>query len=195
MSTAFVLGNGVSRQNIDLERLRPRGKIYGCNALYREFVPDVLVATDLPISTAIQESGYARQHEFYTRRPAPESGAKRVLSKYHGYSSGPNAVALAAQHGHRRIYLVGFDMGPNSNNLFNNIYADTEFYKASTQPPTFAGNWQRQIVKICNDYSEVEFVRVCGPTTARIAELEAVKNLRHLDLDTFADRINNQKDL
>ena len=58
MTTAFVLGNGVSRQHLSLAQLQRRGKIYGCNALYREFEPDVLVATDRPIATAIQESGY-----------------------------------------------------------------------------------------------------------------------------------------
>lgn len=195
MSRAFVLGNGVSRKGVDLEHLRRYGKIYGCNALYREFTPDVLVATDRPISTAIQESGYAKNHEFYTRRPQAESGAKSVISKYHGYSSGPNAVALAAQHGHRRIYLLGFDMGPINNNMFNNIYADTEFYKTSAHPPTFSGNWKKQIVQICHDYPQVEFMRICGPTTARFSEFESVKNLDHLDLDTFVDRINNQKDL
>jgi hypothetical protein len=67
MTRAFVLGNGVSRRGIDLEQLRLYGKIYGCNALYREFTPDVLVATDRPIATAIQESGYAQHNEFYTR--------------------------------------------------------------------------------------------------------------------------------
>ena len=44
MTTAFVLGNGVSRKEIDLESLRKWGKTYGCNALYRDFAPDVLVA-------------------------------------------------------------------------------------------------------------------------------------------------------
>ena len=69
MSTAFVLGNGRSRLSINLESLRSRGKIYGCNGIYREFTPDVLVATDRPIATAIEESGYPLRNLFYTRRP------------------------------------------------------------------------------------------------------------------------------
>ena len=63
MTTAFVLGNGVSRQAVDLNRLKSLGKIYGCNALYRDFTPDILVATDKPIATEIQNSGYARSEE------------------------------------------------------------------------------------------------------------------------------------
>ena len=189
MTRAFVLGNGVSRRGLDLARLQSVGKIYGCNALYRDFAPDVLVATDRPISTAITESGYAKKHEFYTRRPQAGSGARPLIEKYHGYSSGPNAVALAAQHGHTPVYLLGFDMGPDSNNLFNNVYANTEFYKTLAHPPTFAGNWIRQIAEICADYPHTQFVRVCGPTTARIAELERMPNLNHQDIAEFTNSL------
>ena len=66
MTTAFVLGNGVSRQGISLPELQKHGKIYGCNALYREFTPDVLIATDTPIATHIQDLGYAKTNKFYT---------------------------------------------------------------------------------------------------------------------------------
>jgi hypothetical protein len=59
MTVAFVLGNGVSRSGLALEQIQKLGKIYGCNALYREFTPDVLVATDRLIATQIQENGYA----------------------------------------------------------------------------------------------------------------------------------------
>ena len=168
--------------------------IYGCNALYRSFTPDVLVATDKPIAEAIQNSGYAKEHCFYTRRPLPGLGAKQLLEQYRGYSSGPNAVGLAAHEQHHRIYLLGFDMGP-INNLFNNIYADTEFYKTSQHPPTFTGNWIKQLTQIAKDYTNTQFFRVCGATTAKITELENIKNLEHLDLPSFLDRINNPKDL
>lgn len=195
MTTAFVIGNGISRQGIDLYLLKQQGKIYGCNALYREFTPDVLVATDKPISAEIQKSGYSQNNKFYTRRPLPDTGALTLPRQYYGYSSGPNACGLAALDGHVHIYLVGFDMGPTSNNFFNNIYADTEFYKMSTQPPTFTGNWIKQLTKITQDFPLINFIRLVGPTTTRITELESIKNLEHQDLTTFTDRINNKKDL
>lgn len=195
MTRAFVLGNGISRRGIEPEILRPLGKVYGCNAIYREFVPDVLIATDPPISRAIQESGYAKTNTFYTRRPIPNLGARFLDERYRGYSSGPNAVAQAAIDDNRLIYLLGFDMGPTKNNLFNNVYADTEFYKNSNFPPTYAGNWIRQLVKIAKDFPNTQFVRIVGETTAKITELEAVPNFRHLDIVPFVDRINNKKDL
>jgi hypothetical protein len=194
MTIAFVLGNGISRQHLNLAHLKNCGMIYGCNALYREFTPDVLVATDRPIAEAIQNSGYALANKFYTRRPLPELGALKVRTEYHGFSSGPNAVGLAAQT-HYHVYLLGFDMGPTKSNGFNNIYADTEFYKTSQQPPTFTGNWVKQLRQIITDHPQVCFFRVYGTTTADIPELRTLKNLEHLDLAIFLDRINNRKDL
>jgi hypothetical protein len=195
MTTAFVLGNGISRLGVDTSKLSDHGKIYGCNALYREFVPDVLVATDRPIATEIQKSGYSKNHMFYTRRPMEGLGARRVPEPYFGYSSGPIATAIAAQDGHRRIFLLGFDMGPTTTKQFNNVYAGTEFYKPTDALPTYTGNWIKQLVRICGDFPKVEFVRICGATTAEIAELLKLKNMQHLALDRFLDQINNKKDL
>jgi hypothetical protein len=192
MTTAFVLGNGLSRKSIDLANLKKYGRVYGCNALYREFTPDVLVATDQPIATQIQESGYALNNRFYTRRPTEGSGANKLPQPYFGYSSGPNAVALAAADNNSSIYLLGFDMGPNKNNLFNNIYADTEFYKSSSNSPTFAGNWVKQIIRVCKDYPSAMFIRVCGDTTASISELDKIFNLRYENLLDFVNKFSIQ---
>lgn len=190
MTIAFVLGNGLSRLDIPLPVMQQQGTIYGCNALYRDFVPDVLISTDRAIATHIQESGYAKTHRFHTRRPLPDSGARPVPSQYFGYSSGPIAVSLAAQDNHALIYLVGFDMGPTLENRFNNIYAGTEFYKASGANPTFTGNWIKQITRVLEDYPRTQFVRLCGATTARIAELDKLPNLKHQDIAKFLHRIN-----
>lgn len=195
MTTAFVLGNGISRREISLTQLQKLGPIYGCNALYREFVPDVLVATDRPIAAAIQESGYAKANRFYTRRPLPDLGAYMVPHDYYGYSSGPIAVALAARDHHSRIYLLGFDLGPTQSQGFNNIYAGTEFYKAVNSTPTYTGNWIKQMCRVMRDHAHTRFYRVRGETSAHIAELDAISNLSNMDLLAFLDRINTQKDL
>ena len=194
MTTAFIIGNGVSRQSVTLELLRPLGKIYGCNALYRDFEPDVLVATDRPISAEIQNSGYPANNKFYTRKPVEGQGALKVPHEYYGYSSGPLATGIAAIDQHRLIYMIGFDMGP-INSKFNNVYADTDFYRKSDATPVFTGNWTKQIRRICEDFPKTQFVRVQGKTTADIAEFATIKNLQHLPIHTFLDRINNQKDL
>ena len=195
MAAAFVLGNGVSRQQIDLNLLKTLGRVYGCNAIYRDFVPDVLISTDLPISSRIQQEGYSKNHTHYTRKPLPDSGAMRICQQYFGYSSGPVAVGQAALDGAKAVYLVGFDMGPTRTGRFNNMYADTEFYKKSSATPTFTGNWVRQIKQIAKDFPKCNFIRVVGDTTARLPELEAIPNLLHMPIADFENRINNTKEL
>lgn len=195
MTIAFVLGNGISRQAIDLDVLTPLGTTYGCNALSREFVPTVLVSTDAPISKAIQESGYSEKNVHYTRKPLPALGAKRIPQQYYGFSSGPAAVGIAAIERHRKIYLIGFDLGPTRTGHFNNIYADSEFYKKSSATPTYTGNWVRQLTTIARDFPQTQFVRVKGATTADIPELINISNFAHTSMEDFVDRINNAKDL
>lgn len=195
MGAAFVLGNGISRLAVDLNQLKQCGQIYGCNALYREFAPDVLVSTDKGIAQAIQNSGYAQKHLMYTRKPLPGLGARTVPQSYFGFSSGPIAVGLAAIDRHTAIYLIGFDMGPSATDRFNNVYADTEFYKKSASNPTYTGNWVRQLVTVMKDYENISFHRVVGDTTADIKELNGARNLRHMPMADFLDRVNNTKTL
>lgn len=192
---AFVLGNGVSRRPIDLDQLTQLGPIYGCNALYRTHTPAVLVSTDLPISQVIQESGYSAKNRFYTRKPIPGLGAIAVPKKYYGFSSGPIALSIAAEDQQNPIYLLGFDLGPDVTGKFNNIYASTEFYKTANDAPTYTGNWIKQIMVVMQDYPNQQFVRVCGPTTAEIAEFNSIKNFQSLSFADFVGRINTSKDL
>lgn len=195
MSRAFVLGNGRSRLAVDLNYLKTLGPIYGCNGLYREFEPDVLVSTDKPISEQIQHSGYSLTHKHYTRRPLNGQGAIQIPQEYYGFSSGPIAAGLAAIDKNIAIYLIGFDMGPAEGGKFNNVYADTEFYKKSSAVPTYTGNWVRQLKAIAKDFPKVSFYRVKGTTTADIHDLNGVKNLAHMPMEDFLNRINNTKDL
>ena len=192
--TAFVLGNGTSRQGLDLLYLQKHGSIYGCNALYRTYAPTALVATDAPIAAAIQDSGYAQNHRFYTRRPRPESGALPVPQQYFGFSSGPIAMALAAIDRQDPIYLLGFDLGPSSQGTFNNVYADTKFYKRSHDRPTFVGNWVRQIMRVANDFSQHRFIRVVGETTAIILDLDRIANIQSMTLADFLLAINKSEE-
>ena len=147
MSAAFILGNGNSRCSVDLNTLTPLGITYGCNWIFKEYTPNVLIATDRSIADHIQETGYAQKNRFHTRKPIVDLGGKSLSNDYKGFSSGPNAAAMACIDGHTDIYLLGMDLG-STNGMFNNIYADWQFYKKKLDPPTFAGNWINQIVKI-----------------------------------------------
>lgn len=184
MSTAFVLGNGISRKGVNLENLRAHGTIYGCNALYRDFTPDVLIATDRPISEQIQHAGYPLEHKFYTRKPLDGLGAHRVPDQYWGYSSGPLAAAIAAADKHLTVYLLGFDMA-GINDRFNNVYADSEFYKRSASTPTYTGNWERQLLRVMQDYPHTNFIRVHGAITADVPEFNKQSRYSRLQIAEF----------
>jgi hypothetical protein len=117
-----------------------------------------------------------------------------VPQKYYGYSSGPIAASIAAFDNAVIVYLIGFDMGP-VHTKFNNVYADTEFYKKSSAPPTFTGNWVRQLTTVMKDFPKIAFVRVAGGTTTPIKEFDTVKNFQTMDIADFLNRINNTKEL
>jgi len=186
MDRAFVIGNGRSRLGLDLYSLRGAGKIFGCNALYRDFAPDVLVATDPGISQEIELSGYPEHHEFYTRRPQHQSS--KTIDKNFGFSSGPVAVTYAASEGFKRIYLIGFDL-VGINNKHNNVYSGTPNYKEINSEATYYGNWVDQIFSIAREYDTQQFVRV-GPDNQYWPAQWRRHNIKKQTIDEFLSEIN-----
>ena len=93
----FCIGNGESRKDFNLETLRNHGKIYGCNALYRDFTPDVLVAMDFNICHEIYRSGYAFKYPVYLKQWAKCPASmyskffyKETVDKFIGEVDNPN---------------------------------------------------------------------------------------------------------
>ena len=46
----FCFGNGNSRKELDVDKFKKHGTVIGCNAIYRDFTPDILVALDSRIN-------------------------------------------------------------------------------------------------------------------------------------------------
>ena len=63
----FIIGNGESRREIDLAELNQYGKTYGCNALYRDYTPDALIAVDHRMAHQIYWTGYSIDNVCYFR--------------------------------------------------------------------------------------------------------------------------------
>lgn len=63
----FLIGNGESRKSFDLNSLKDKGKVYGCNGLHRDFTPDALISVDPGIMHEIYDKGYARDNDVYYR--------------------------------------------------------------------------------------------------------------------------------
>ena len=158
---AFVLGNGKSRLNVDPKNFQERGTVYGCNALYREFAPDYLVAVDVKMVNEIIASGYHRTHQVWTNANKGVTSKVNInfFSPHKGWSSGPTALWFASTHTYQTIYILGFDY-QGAGGKFNNVYADTFNYKKSTDAPTFHGNWLSQTEKVIKEFRQIKFVRV-----------------------------------
>lgn len=65
----IVLGNGESRLQLNpvLPELKKQYITIGCNAIYRDFAPDILLATDIHIAAEIVQSGYSKKNQCYFR--------------------------------------------------------------------------------------------------------------------------------
>ena len=157
----FVLGNGRSRLNLKINELRRYGKIYGCNALYRECEPDYLIAVDPKMIVEINQSGYQLKHEVWTNPNAKYRNFKgfKYFTPSLGWSSGPTALDFAVKNGATEAYIFGFDF-EGLNGLLNNVYADTLNYRKSNDVATYYGNWQRQTEQIIKVNHRVKFYRV-----------------------------------
>ena len=189
MSTAFIIGNGKSRNPIPLEALKPHGKIYACNAVYRHFEPDYLVAVDTKMIQEINRHKWQYNNEVWTN-PNKSSLTMKGFNYFQpskGWSSGPTALWLASQHGYEKIYILGFDFkGIGTDlNAFNNLYADTNNYKKSTDGATFFGNWSRQTVSVIKDTVNVNFIRVILADNYQPEELNNFANFNAIHKEDF----------
>ena len=129
---AYCIGNGPSRKGFDLNKLKATGQTYGCNALYRDFVPDFIFSVDTKMTLKMCEDKVYEKCNHYA--PALEVNRPYSKNKLHltpnnpHWISGNQAFWTAAVHGHKNIYLIGFDFREYGKDQLNNIYQDTENY-------------------------------------------------------------------
>jgi hypothetical protein len=189
--TAFVLGNGTSRKSIDLNQLKKHGTVYGCNALYREFEPDYLVAVDTKMILEINKSKYQHNHEVWTNpnRAYNAMNGFNFFQPSKGWSSGPTALHLASTHAATQIYILGFDY-QGIDDKINNIYADTPNYKKSHERATYHGNWLKQTCITCQKFSEKRYIRVLGGNAFIPKEFSKIDNLSHITIEEFKKSFN-----
>ena len=187
-----MLGNGTSRKDIPLPPLKEIGKVYGCNALYRQFRPDYLVAVDTKMILEINKAGYQKHNEVWTNpnRSYVKFKHFNYFNPSKGWSSGPTALWLASEHRYETIYILGFDYrGLQDGKRFNNVYADTQNYKKSTDSATFFGNWMRQTCSVVQSNPKINYVRVIDDDTYIPKDLAKFKNVQHINVQDFTKTI------
>ena len=179
MTVAFVIGNGESRKDIDLYSLKNYGKVYACNAVYRHYQPDYLVAVDVKMILEINQHKWQMENEVWTNPNKSYHGMQgfNFFQPSKGWSSGPTALWLASQHSYEKIYILGFDYrGLDEGQKFNNIYANTNNYKKSDDGATFFGNWLRQTKAVIQENKNINYVRVITSDNYNPEELNKFSN-------------------
>jgi len=144
---AYVIGNGPSRKGFDLNRLKETGQTYGCNALYRDFIPDYIFSVDTNMSMQMIEDEVGLKAIHYA--PALQANRKESKGMIHLIPNNPHWISgnaafwTAGVHGHKNIYLIGFDFREYGNGELNNIYQDTDYYGERNDDKIFDG-WLKQ---------------------------------------------------
>ena len=193
--TAFVVGNGTSRSLIDIHALHNHGVVFGCNGLYRQHRPDYLIAVDVKMILEINREGYNVHNEVWTNYNKAYEKLKNLnyFKPSKGWSSGPTALHMSTEKGFKTIYILGFDYkGLQDGRKFNNMYADTNNYKRSSDGATYYGNWLKQTKTVIEQNPAVQYVRVVDHDTFMPPELSNLTNLRTMKKEAFIHLFNNK---
>ncbi len=198
----FVIGNGESRTGYNLERLRSYGPIYGCNALYRDFIPDVLIAVDKKMIDEILDKDV--NTEFIYRQKDNEgllylkSTRNNQVYVDKGYASGATAVSLMCARYYSdltKVFLIGFDIYSTTGKI-NNIYKGTPCYASPDRAPTYPVNWIEKLARVFIANRHIMFYRVHDNKNLKVPEWLDIDNIRYItykELDLILERggVNN----
>ena len=149
----FLVGNGASRKNIDLEQLRKHGTIIGCNALYRDFIPDILICVDQKMVREVMEAGL----DFIPILSIKERGF-RMPNLYHYSLRQVNTSGcfgmkwIKAYLKTKTVYMIGMDGYPG------NIYNATKNYAAKGL--TNFGGVNKYYLAAINMAGDTKFINV-----------------------------------
>ena len=144
----IIIGNGKSREGLDLHLLKsPDNRVitFGCNALYRDFWPDYLVAIDEKIIGEIKGSDYppdrfieppedekwepVNLHWGRAKSDDPDWNPQRPRS-----NAGMNAILEAIKKGYDHLYLLGLDfLLIEEEKALSNLYDGTHAYGPETR--------------------------------------------------------------
>ena len=146
---AYCIGNGPSRTGFDLNTLQTTGQTYGCNALYRDFIPDFIFSVDAQMTaTMVKDKVYDKCIHYapsleVNRHPKGGPPLLHLIPNNPHWISGNSAFWTAGVHCHKNIYLIGFDFREYGKNQLNNIYQDTAHYGERHGDTVFDG-WLKQ---------------------------------------------------
>lgn len=187
---AFIVGNGKSRTEIDLNNLVGKAPIYGCNALYRDFDKwDFLVSIDQGMVQEVRQAEGAFGNGIIIVPPEDQHFEPVEYSPHRRRNNaGMVAMDTAIRRGHDILYMLGVDFVLKGDIATDNVYKNTENYG----PETHANqddNYHR--IRYLEWYarrnSEVKFVFVV-PDTVPMRVIES-KNVVGMKMETFKRKL------
>ena len=199
----IVIGNGESRQGIDINELQ--SEKVGCNAIIRDFTVHHLVCCDKRmVSEAINNKRISNQN-IYTRsdwqnlfpgvKIVPElwyESAERIDQPWH-WGSGDYAVLLASQiTAHKQIHMIGFDLFSNNDNV-NNIYKGTPNYNKADSHPVDPSYWIYHLAKIFEKFDQKEYIVYSNLDNKMPESWKSISNLRLDSLDNLKNNLENNR--
>jgi len=168
---ACVIGNGTSRTNFDLSTIGSKMTTYGCNALYRDYMPDYLISMDYNMVKEILDKKVHYQTNFHTQhenRVDSRAEGGEPINFFWGFretnDSGNSALRLALSNEHETVYVIGFDYSTSPSSL-PNVYSGSNNYPRSHVWPAASmtdTKWIQRLRKILKDYSNQKVIRVVG---------------------------------
>lgn len=168
MNEGVIIGNGLSREGMDLEALRADDRlIVGCNWIYRDFLPDVVVMIDTPCQSEVEKlyegrppfhtltQNIHRTHALLDRQvlcPIPFNNPP-----YFNNSGVYGSWYLCKHVQVKRLYMVGIDFFRPVEGRYNSRGKPTnDMYGINT----IGASMHNCFNTLAENYADVEFIRV-----------------------------------
>lgn len=194
MTIGFAIGNGPSRTEFDLHKIDGRGLSVGCNWIFKDYTPDIIVAIDKVMKDLFIKME-DRPFKWITTNANHSilllDGEKAMpvieVNRTVGKNSGIIACSyLGKKVKCEKIYMIGFDFfrihpGMKSNDIYHDhLCRYKNFHKA----------WNM----LSADCPDTEFIRV-GPIVEHDINYFKVmeENFTFIDYPEFEQRLENDK--
>jgi len=205
MTNYIVIGNGTSRQGINISILSDISETFGCNHIYQDYKVKNLIAADRSIAQEIVSSGMHNLTNFYTREkwynlfglphnvnPFPVL-VKEGMNKWEhadNWGSGLYACYIACLGQPDKISLLGFDLDGFNSVSKNDIYKEKllQIPGSSTfraDKPVDASFWIKQFLLLFSWFPNIEFEFVNNHTWKQPDSFLTYNNYRFLTYDKF----------
>lgn len=186
---AFIIGNGVSRRSFDARRLLSHGLVIGCNALYRDFYPDLLVSVDPGIASEIWASDFP-QHRFL---PAPAHEQGEASGSGRKNNAGMFAMKTAISRGHTHLFCLGFDfLLQDDPAATDNVYDGTPHYgpeiRATDEDNEHRTKYLTWFARSFAPLSTIDFVFPRGEITLRPVGAPNVRAMYYDDFEEWLEQ-------